>query len=211
MTETLTLIIDGLKISAEKGQTVLQAALDADIYIPHLCHHPELSSYGGCRMCIVSVEGERGLPAACTLEVREGMQVKTYGPRIDRVRMDNLELIISEHPTDCLFCSKNRRCELQKVAAFMGFSHLTLRRSKQKHPISHLSPLFYLDRNYCILCSRCVRACQELAGMGVIDLVNRGHRTHVGTFSGEPIDESICRTCLKCLEKCPVAALRPGA
>ncbi len=205
--ETFKLKIDDRQINAGGGDTVLQAALKAGIYIPNLCYDPRLAPYGGCRMCIVEIEGTRGFPAACTTRASDGMVVKTYGPQLDRLRLDTLELLLSDHPTDCLTCPGNQRCELQKVASFLGYNQRSLKPRKSDHPIDDSNPFFNLDRNYCVLCARCVRTCDEVTGINAIELINRGDESRVSTFAGSRLAESECRSCGECMVSCPVGAI----
>ncbi|MGA2502341.1 MAG: 2Fe-2S iron-sulfur cluster-binding protein, partial [Tepidisphaeraceae bacterium] len=127
MAQPVKITIDGRHVSTHAGATVLEAALDAGIYIPNLCYHPDLEPYGGCRMCIVEVAGMRGMPTACTTKVAEGMTIKTYGTELDKTRRDALQLLLANHPSDCLSCVKNQRCELQKVASYLGVTQRTMR------------------------------------------------------------------------------------
>jgi predicted molibdopterin-dependent oxidoreductase YjgC len=209
MPENLNLTIDGKTLKSRPGSTVLEAALAAGIYIPNLCYHPDLKSYGGCRMCQVEIQGMRGLPTACTTLVAEGMAVKTYGEELDRVRRDTLQLLLANHPSDCLTCVKNQRCELQKVAAYLGVTQRTMRRTMPEQAIDESNPFFKLDRNYCILCARCTRTCDEITCVNAIEMVSRGDDTHVGLFGDKPFMDSICRSCGECVVRCPVGALVP--
>jgi predicted molibdopterin-dependent oxidoreductase YjgC len=183
--------------------------MSAGIYIPNLCYHADLEPYGGCRLCLVEIQGMRGLPTACTTMVAEGMAVKTYGVELDQVRRDTLQLLLANHPTDCLACVKNQRCELQKVAAYMGVTERTLRRTSGKKAVDESNPFFKLDRNYCILCGRCTRTCDEITCVNAIEMVSRGDDTRVSTFGDQPFMESICRSCGECVVRCPVGALVP--
>jgi predicted molibdopterin-dependent oxidoreductase YjgC len=151
----------------------------------------------------------RGLPTACTTKVAEGMAVKTYGTELDQVRRDTLQLLLANHPTDCLTCIKNQRCELQKVAAYMGVTERTLRRTSLPKVVDESNPFFKLDRNYCILCGRCTRTCDEITCVNAIEMVSRGDDTRVSTFGDQPFMESICRSCGECVTRCPVGALIP--
>ena len=207
--DNIDIIIDGKPIKARPGSTVFEAALEAGIYIPNLCHHPDLEPYGGCRMCLVEIQGMRGLPTACTTKVAEGMAVKTYGTELDQVRRDTLQLLLANHPIDCLTCIKNQRCELQKVAAYMGVTERTLRRTSIPKAVDESNPFFKLDRNYCILCGRCTRTCDEITCVNAIEMVSRGDDTRVSTFGDQPLMESICRSCGECVTRCPVGALVP--
>jgi predicted molibdopterin-dependent oxidoreductase YjgC len=207
--ENINLTIDGKAIKARQGSNVLEAALAAGIYIPNLCYDPDLKPYGGCRMCLVEIQGMRGLPTACTTMIAEGMAVKTYSPELDQVRRDTLQLLLANHPTDCLTCVKNQRCELQKVAAYMGVTERTLRRTSGEKAVDESNPFFKLERNYCILCGRCTRTCDEIACVNAIEMVSRGDDTRVSLFGDQPFMESVCRSCGECVVRCPVGALVP--
>jgi len=189
--------------------TVLEAALGAGIYIPTLCYDPDLEPYGGCRLCVVEIEGMRGLPTACTTPVADGMVVHTSTPDVNQVRRYTLELLIADHPQDCLTCVKNQHCELQKVASYLGITERRFAWKSRELPIDRSNPFFTLDHNYCILCSRCVRACDEITGLNAIEIISRGYASLVGTFGNRPLLESICGSCGECLVRCPVAAMVP--
>ena len=206
---SINLTIDGKSVKARPGSSVLEAALEAGIYIPNLCYDPDLKPYGGCRMCLVEIQGMRGLPTACTTVAAEGMAVKTYGAELDQVRRDTLQLLLANHPTDCLTCVKNQRCELQKVAAYMGVTERTLRRTSGEKAVDESNPFFKLDRNYCILCARCTRTCDEITCVNAIEMVSRGDDTRVSLFGDQPFMESVCRSCGECVVRCPVGALIP--
>ncbi|MBA7670524.1 NADPH-Fe(3+) oxidoreductase subunit alpha [subsurface metagenome] len=173
--------------------TVLEAARSADIYIPTLCHFPDLEPYGGCRLCIVEIENMRGLPTACTTPVTEGMVVTTESPAVNETRRMALEFILSTHPCECLECHRRERCgpfdiclrhvavtdrcvvcpsndncELQEVVDYLGVHELRIARDPTPRVVDNSNPFFDLDRNRCILCARCVRACQEITGVGAI-------------------------------------------
>jgi len=205
--DVLTLTIDGKKIRCETGKTILEAALDAGIYIPNLCYHPLLEPYGACRMCIVEVEGMRGLPTACTTRATQGMVVRTDSPQIHQVRHLTAELLISDHFADCLVCSSNQRCELQRVTAHLGIDRTRLKRMVRQARIDDSNPFFVRDPSKCILCSRCVRMCQEVRGVGAIDMAFRGYATTVSAAGNVPIAESVCESCGACVDACPTGAL----
>ncbi len=209
--KTLTLNIDGNEVKTEKGKTVLQAALDAGIYIPHLCYHPDLSPFGACRLCLVEIEGKRGFPPACTTVVEEGMVVKSRTPQIERVRRIAIELILAAHPPNCMMCTDSLNCELQSVAQYMGiFLGITeqrLRNLRRNLPVDDSNPLFERDMSKCILCGRCVRACYELRGVGVLSFVSRGKATYIGTAFDRSLADAGCRFCGACVQVCPTRAL----
>jgi len=205
----IKLRIDDRDINAVEGQTVLEAARDAGIYIPNLCYAPDLKPYAGCRLCVVEIEKARGLPTACTTVVAEGMVVRTDTPVLADARRAVLDLLLAEHPLDCLSCVKNQRCELQKVAAHLGFTERKLPHTTRVQAIDESNPFFKLDRNYCILCSRCVRACDEVTGNNAIELNDRGYNSRVSTVADRPLVLTNCRSCGECVAHCPVAALVP--
>ncbi len=207
--DEISLIINGQEVKAKPGMTVLEAARENSIYIPALCADPDLEPYGGCRLCIVEVEGMRGMPTACTTMVSDGMVVKTSTPEINQVRLNTIELILADHPIDCLTCVKNQRCELQEVAAYLGITERRLRRTATERPVDTSNPFFTLDHNYCILCQRCTRTCDEVTMVNAIEITNRGYYSRVGTFGNKLLMESICKSCGECVVRCPVAALVP--
>lgn len=204
---TVNITIDGYRVEARPGATVLEAALSAGIYIPNLCDDPDLEPFGACRLCIAEIEGMRGLPASCTVKVLDGMVVRTDTPLVERTRRTLVELLLADHPADCLACPKNNRCSLQAVAAYVGVRANRYPVTARRLPIDETSPFFAYDPNKCILCGRCVRVCDEIQGLGALTWVNRGYATRVGTFMEKPIRESICESCGQCEAKCPVGAL----
>jgi formate dehydrogenase alpha subunit len=205
----LKLTIDSKEVVARPGTTVLEAARETGIYVPTLCYHLDLEPYAGCRLCIVEIDGQRGLPTACTTWISDGMVVRTSTSEIDQVRRNTLELILADHPTDCLTCVKNQRCELQEVTAYLGITGYRLRPMAGERTVDASNPFFTLDRNYCILCQRCTRACDEVTMVNAIEIAGRGYDSWVSTFSDRKLMESICRSCGECVVRCPVAALVP--
>ncbi len=205
--ETIKLTINGQPVEGEKGMTVLDVAQAADIYIPTLCADPDLAPHGGCRLCIVEIEGMRGLPPACTTPIAEGMVVHTESATVNRVRTTVMELLIADHPVDCLTCSANQHCELQRVAAYLGIEEQPFRRTGREFAIDTSNPFFDLDRNKCILCARCTRTCEEITGVGAIELAYRGYQAKVSTFGDGTLFDSICKSCGECVAHCPVGAL----
>jgi len=209
---TLDLTIDYRKLKTWEGATVLEAAQDAGIYIPTLCHDPDLKPYGACRLCVVEIEGIRGLVTSCTTPVKDGMVVYTDTQKVNKSRRISMELIIANHPNDCLACLKNQECQLQVVAKYLGVDlerYGRMRKTTVKHPIDTSHPGFDRDPNKCILCAKCVRACNEIACVGAIDLAFRGYETKVSTFGDKSILESVCESCGECLSRCPTGALIP--
>lgn len=207
----ITLTIDGQEIEAPKGISVLEAALGAGIYIPTLCHDPDLEPYGACRLCVVEIEGMRGLVTSCTTVASEGMVVHNNTPKVNASRRLTVELIIANHQENCLICSKNE-CQLQEIAKYLGIDqqHVDrLRKGTRNLPIDRSHPAFEIDPNKCILCAKCVRACHELTCVGAIDLAFRGYDTKISTFGDKPQVESICQSCGECVDRCPTGALVP--
>ncbi|MDP2983632.1 MAG: formate dehydrogenase subunit alpha [Candidatus Latescibacter sp.] len=209
--DSITLTIDGLVVTAEKGKTVLETALENGIYIPHLCHHPDLKPTGVCRLCMIEIEG-RGMTISCKTPVEQGIVVRTESPEIAKVRRIATELLITDHHSDCLACKQDNHCELQKIAAFVGIDRVRLdrmRMPKRLSPIDSSNPFFDLDPNKCVLCGICVRTCDEIQGVNALDFLHRGYKTKIGTFGDKPIVESVCESCGECVSRCPVGALVP--
>ncbi|GAJ11524.1 unnamed protein product, partial [marine sediment metagenome] len=188
----IKLIIDGQEVEAREGVTVLEAAQAAGIYIPALCADPDLEPYGACRLCVVEIEKMRGLPTACTTLATDGMIVHTETPAVNKVRCTAVELLIADHPSDCLTCSKNQQCDLQKVAAYLGITKQRFRKTTRLLPVDASNPFFDHDPNYCILCGKCVRICDEVLGVGALALTFRGYASQVSTFGDKPLIDSSC-------------------
>ncbi len=207
----VTITIDALEIKADKGMTVLEAALANNLYIPHLCHHPDLKPVGACRLCMVEIEG-RGMTTSCNTPVEDGIVVKTDTPEINKVRRIAVELTVVNHRGNCLTCAKDTDCELQRAANYVGVETERLRRLRNTgstRPIDTSNPFFTRDPNKCVLCGICVRTCREIQGVGAIDFAFRGFNTTVATFGNKPIVDSRCESCGECVVRCPVGALVP--
>jgi formate dehydrogenase alpha subunit len=203
--------IDGRKVEGETGQTILEVALENDIYIPHLCYHKDLTPVGHCRLCLVEVDGRR-ISISCKTPIRDGMKVRTENPEIIKTRRMTLELIIANHPQDCLTCAKDSECQLQEVANFIGLNEDRLKRLRPYRPEipkDTSNPFFERDLERCILCGICVRTCEEILGVSAIDFADRGVYTTISTFGDAPILESNCVSCGECVVRCPVGALTP--
>lgn len=206
---SIVLTIDGREVETIKGRTVLGAALEADIYIPHLCHHPDLRPVGACGLCIVEIDGMDGVHPSCLTPVTKGMVIQTKTDQIDRLRQLAMELLLADHPSECLACSQYLNCELQSVKQYLGISEeLRIRRRIKPVPIQTGNPLFVHDFTRCIRCGRCVRACNELRGIGVISIIHHGQDTRIGTAFNRSLSEAGCRFCGACVEVCPTGAIR---
>lgn len=200
--------IDGKTLQVESGMNLLEAALQNGIYIPHLCHHPDLPDIGSCRLCIVEVEGEDGVQPACKLTVREGMKVITDSPRIAPLRKLAMELLLAAHPEDCSTCPKYGRCELQTLIQYMGVSATRMHTRVKGFAQNDKNPLLIHDMNRCVLCGRCVRACGDLRGVGVLQYNKKELETYVGTLQDKLLTDSDCRFCGACAEVCPTGTIR---
>ena len=220
--ETVHLTIDGRPVEARAGQTVLDAALEAGIYIPHLCSHADLTSVGVCGMCVVEIE-DAGVPAAspstvgrstavasCVTAAAEGMVVGTQTDTVKALCRTAMELILSRHPAECTTCSQYLNCELQSLKQFIGITEdLRVRKHPQSIAVDSGNPLFVRDMTKCVLCGRCVRACDELRGVEALAFHGKGTATRTGPRSGDfSLAASGCRFCGACVAVCPTGALR---
>jgi len=203
----LSLTIDGKEVLAEEGMTILEAAKENGIHIPTLCHHPALSNWGGCRICVVEVDGSPRLAASCVTPVRAGMNVVTSNEKIIESRRTILEFLFAERNHNCMFCPQSGDCELQNLAYELQMDHLTVSFSFNEFPVDVTNEYMVLDHNRCILCGRCIRACQEIAGAHVLNFQNRGPQALVGFDLNEPRESSTCAECGVCMQVCPTGAL----
>ncbi|BBB89776.1 putative formate dehydrogenase [Methylomusa anaerophila] len=207
----VTLTIDGKQVTVPQGATVLEAAQKAGIFIPTLCYDKELSKPGACRICVVEIAGFRCLPASCVTEAAEGMVVTTTSDAVVEARKTILELLLENHPEDCLTCSKNGECLLQDYAYKYGARAGAFGGEKHAYPIEEDNPVIVRDMNKCILCGRCIRMCEELHGCSVIDFAYRGFNTKVAPALDTTYKESSCVFCGNCVAVCPVGALEEKA
>lgn len=203
----VNLMINDQAVTAASGQTVLEAARAAGIEIPVLCNHPALTNWGACRMCLVEVEGMRTPQTACTLPVTEGMKVQTHTEQVVGIRKFVLELLFSERNHYCMYCQLSGDCELQDAAYVHGLDHWTYPRPYEKLQVDASRKYFIMEHNRCILCSRCIRACAEIAANHTLNLRNRGAKTMVTADLDVPFGESSCVECGTCLQVCPTGAL----
>ncbi len=204
----INLTIDGKKIEVTEGTTVLQAARQAEVFIPTLCDHPELTPYGGCRLCLVQVDGMRGLQPSCTLPASNNMVVTTDNDQIRAARRFVLTLIFSERNHFCPYCQvSGGDCELQNAAYHEGMTHWPIQPNYQPYAMDASHPYFVLENNRCILCRRCVRACGELVGNFTLGFEERGAKSFLVADLNVPLGESSCISCGTCIQVCPTGAL----
>ena len=206
---TVTIQINEKKVSVPFGTTILDACKENQIHIPTLCHHPDLCIAGVCRICVVEVEGLRTLQTSCSFPVTSPIKIHTSTEKVRKARRHIIDLLLSEHYGECYSCFRNGNCELQSLAKEYGvdgysFGHIL----EPKYKVDKSSAAVIRDMNKCILCKRCVRTCIDLQEVGVLEAINRGHETHVGTFLDKPLADVICINCGQCINRCPTAALR---
>jgi formate dehydrogenase major subunit len=204
------LLIDGCEISVPAGTSVMRAAALADLKIPKLCATDLLEAFGSCRLCLVQIEGMKGYPASCTTPVAEGMKVTTQNAELAQLRRGVMELYISDHPLDCLTCPANGHCELQDMAGAVGLREVRYGYEGANHldaPKDESNPYFTFDASKCIVCSRCVRACDEQQGTLALTIAGRGFDSVVSASQGESFMDSECVSCGACVQACPTATL----
>jgi len=203
-----TLIIDGRDVSATETTTILQAAQEVGMFIPTLCSLEGLSLISACRLCLVEVKGVNKLLPACVTRVEEGMEVNTSSERLDSFRRTILELLFAEGNHICSICVANGHCELQTMAQRLGMDHVRVSYISPRRQVDASHRLFTLDPNRCILCTRCVRVCDEIEGAHTWDVMGRGIASRVITDLNEPWgDSTSCTSCGKCVQVCPTGAL----
>jgi predicted molibdopterin-dependent oxidoreductase YjgC len=205
---TVTLHINGQETVAEEGSTILEAARNAGIHIPTLCHHPDLTNVGACRICVVSVEKARGVQTACTTPVAEGMVVETESEAARETRRFALEMLLSDHPNDCMTCEVNGDCELQDLVYDYDVVWPEHNGRRHNHPVDpDPNPFIYLDLDKCILCGRCIRACAEIQNRDVWSFAHRGFESKLVAGADQPMLDARCESCGQCVAYCPVGAL----
>lgn len=204
----INLTINNKPVSVEEGKTIFDAAKENNILIPHFCYLEGVHQIGSCRICVVEVEGMKTLQASCMVEAREGMVVKTNTARVKKARKILYELMLSDHPRDCLSCSRNQNCEFQKLGELIQINQFRFDGEKSKTYIDETSPSIVRDTSKCILCRRCVTICNEIQEVGILNAQNRGFHTVIGPAEELPLNSANCAFCGQCTTVCPVGALQ---
>jgi bidirectional [NiFe] hydrogenase diaphorase subunit len=205
----ITLFIDNKEVKTKAGNTILWAALDNNLYIPNLCAIRDSEKQNSsCRLCFVEIKGNSSPVPACSTQVHQNMQVLLNTPEVARIRATGFHLIMSNHRLNCNNCIKNKSCELQEISKKTG---LKLTNRKLHHiaidiPVDDSHPNIYFDRSKCVLCGKCIAACNQ-SGSGILDFAYRGIKTMITTFKSKPLVESGCMSCMACVSVCPVGAL----
>ena len=202
-----TLQVNNKKIKAEKGETILSALNRNGIIIPTLCRMKDFTPTGACRLCVVEVEGRERLVTACSQPVEEWMTIRTHSPRVIRARKTIVELLLSKHPDDCLYCDRNLNCELQRLAEELNIRERRLKGRRIKTRLDQSSPSVVRELSKCILCGRCVRLCEEVITTTSLDFINKGQKIHVGAAMDKDFNFSSCIHCGQCVQVCPSGAL----
>src|SRR5215510_564400 len=218
---TVTLTIDGTKVTVPEGTSIMRAAAEMGTQIPKLCATDSIEAFGSCRLCLVEIEGRNGTPASCTTPVAEGLVVHTQTGRLKEIRRGVMELYISDHPLDCLTCAANGNCELQDMAGAVGLrdvrygyegaNHVFAKQNGKANdiwmPKDESNPYFTYDPSKCIVCNRCVRACEEVQGTFALTISGRGFESRVSPGMSEDFLKSECVSCGACVQACPTATL----
>jgi NADP-reducing hydrogenase subunit HndD len=199
--------VDGRKVQAKDGETILTALRREGVQVPTLCYMEGLPPSGACRMCLVEVEGARTLIPSCSYPVAAGMKIKSRSPKVLAARRTVLELLMASHPDDCLYCSRSGKCDLQKLAQEMGVRQRRFQGGRVRQDADVSSPAIIRDPEKCVLCGKCVRVCEEIQGVSAIDFIGRGSRAHIGTAFDQGLNVSSCVNCGQCVLVCPTGAL----
>ena len=205
--ETITIVLNGVEVSGYPGTSILDLARESGVYIPTLCHDPNLPAAGACRLCLVEDEHNGALMASCVAPISPGMVINTNSPRVVEHRKKILKLMLASHPDSCLVCDKGNRCQLRKLAAEMGIGLVEFQRIPQPDVIEEVNPFIERDLSKCIMCGKCIRVDQELVVEGAIDYVHRGTAVRAATLNDMPLEKSECTFCGACVAVCPTGAL----
>lgn len=205
--EMVNVIIDGVSVQVEKGTTVLEAARKAGINIPTLCYLKDVNAIGACRVCLVEVKGAKALQPSCVYPVSEGLEVLTNTAKVLEARKAVIELLLSNHPADCLTCVRSGKCELQALAQQMGIREVRFTGEQSVFPVDNRSVAIVRDPNKCVLCHRCEAVCKKVQGVNILGTINRGFNSTVGPAFGHNLDDINCALCGQCVNVCPTGAL----
>ena len=205
--QPITITLNGREVSGYPGMTILELAQESGINIPTLCHDPHLTSSGACRICLVEDEGSGKVMASCVTPIAPGMIINTHSPRVTEHRKNIVKLVLASHPDSCLVCDKGNRCQLRQLASDLGIGLLDFQKIPQMAVIEEVNPFIERDTSKCILCAKCIRACQELVVEGAIDYFYRGFSAKPATLSDLPLEDSECTFCGTCVALCPTGAL----
>ncbi len=203
----VTITINGKEMSVREGVTILEACRAAGIHVPTLCYHPDLTIAANCRICLVEVEGWKTLQTACSTPVSPSMVIRTGSPKVRRARRGVMELLLAAHNTNCPECVRNGNCELQTIAEDMGIDINRYQTSDKPSSIVEASPSVMRDNSRCIMCTRCVRTCDELQSVSVIKPMDRSSNVHISTFGDRGLSDVECTMCGQCINRCPTGAL----
>lgn len=204
----ITLIIDEREVNVPKGTTVLEACRMNNIPIPTLCHIPGITPSGACRLCVVQVEGWSNLPPSCATKVSQGMKIETQSPKVRNARKTILDLLVANHPLDCMTCQKLGDCALAEYAYEYGVTGKEYQGEKRNYPIDNDNPYILRDLNKCILCGKCVATCEAVPERNILGFAYRGFQVKVSTFLDTDLKDSDCVYCNRCVAVCPVGALQ---
>ncbi len=202
-----TITLNGSRVSAREGMTILEVAREQGIDIPTLCYIEDLPPMGACRLCVVEVEGSRTLVASCHTPIVEGMVIHTHSPKVLETRKILIELMLASHPDSCVICDKANLCELRKIASDMDVGLPRFRTRKHYYPIEDENPYMIRDMSKCILCRRCVAACNNIKGEKMFSVAYRGFESKVTYGLDQSVDKEVCRDCDACISLCPTGAL----
>ena len=205
--DDITITVNGSQLTGREGMTILEVAQENGIDIPTLCYLSELPPTGACRICVVEVEGSRTLVGSCHTPITQGMVIHTHSPKVLETRKVILELLLASHCGSCFMCDKANICELRKIAADLEVGLPRFQVRKRYYPIEDVSPYISRDLSKCILCRRCIRACNEIAKKSVFGMAYRGFNSKVVVDFDQPIDKDVCRDCDVCISVCPTGAL----
>jgi NADP-reducing hydrogenase subunit HndD len=203
----VTLTINGQEVTVPAGTTVLDAALGAGFFVPTFCHDPANPGFGGCRICVVEIKGARNLPASCVTAAANGMIVETDSPAVLEARRTILELILANHPVDCMTCDKSGECRLQDYAFRYDVKSANFGGARKDYELDDSNPYITRNMNKCVLCGKCVRTCEQVEDRAVINFAYRGFKTKVATALDSSLADSACASCSRCVSVCPVGAL----